>query len=50
VLHLHELKKRLEAMLTRDGRKAAAEACFRFLPDRVRLDLTGFEEVDIFAH
>ena len=50
VLHLHELKNRLEAMLTRDGRKAAAEACFRFLPDRVRLDLTGFEEVDIFAH
>jgi ribonuclease D len=50
VLHLHELRDRLEAMLAREGRKAAAEACFRFLPDRVRLDLSGFEEVDIFAH
>jgi ribonuclease D len=50
VLHLHGLKDRLEAMLARDGRKTAAETCFRFLPDRVRLDLMGFEEVDIFAH
>lgn len=50
VLHLHELKDRLESMLAREGRKAFAEACFRFLPDRVRLDLAGFEEMDIFAH
>jgi len=50
VLYLHELKNRLEGMLAREGRKAAAEACFRFLPDRVRLDLAGFDEMDIFAH
>lgn len=50
VLHLHELKDRLEGMLAREGRGAMAEACFRFLPDRVRLDLAGFEDVDIFAH
>lgn len=50
VTHLHELKDRLEAMLAREGRTGLAEACFRFLPDRVRLDLAGFEEMDIFAH
>jgi hypothetical protein len=27
-----------------------AEACFRFLPVRVGLDLAGFEDQDIFAH
>ena len=27
-----------------------AAACFRFLPDRVRLDLAGFASEDIFAH
>ena len=28
---------------------AAAEACFRFLPVRARLDLAGFEDEDIFT-
>jgi ribonuclease D len=50
VAHLHELKRRLEAMLAREGRAAAAAACFAFLPERARLDLAGFEEIDIFAH
>jgi ribonuclease D len=27
-----------------------AAACFRFLPDRVRLDLAGWAAEDIFAH
>jgi ribonuclease D len=36
-------------MLARESRDALAAACFRFLPDRVRLDLAGFAE-DIFAH
>jgi ribonuclease D len=27
-----------------------AQACFDFLPARARLDLAGWEEVDIFAH
>ena len=30
--------------------KQLAAACFRFLPDRVRLDLAGFAADDIFAH
>lgn len=50
VLHLHALKARLDAMLIREGRADLAEACFRFLPHRVRLDLAGFAAEDIFAH
>jgi ribonuclease D len=50
VLHLHALKEKLDAMLAREGRTAMAEACFRFLPDRARLDLAGWAEEDIFAH
>jgi ribonuclease D len=50
VLHLHALKERLDAMLAREGRADLAAACFRFLPDRVRLDLAGWAAEDIFAH
>ncbi len=50
VLHLHQIKSRLEAMLIREGRLGAAEACFRYLPERARLDLAGFEDTDIFSH
>jgi ribonuclease D len=50
VLHLHALKARLDAILRREGRAEMAEACFRFVPTRARLDLAGFEDTDIFAH
>jgi ribonuclease D len=50
VVHLHAIKDRLDAMLAREGRTELAAACFRFLPDRVRLDLAGWEEEDVFAH
>jgi ribonuclease D len=50
VLHLHALKRTLDAMLVRQGRTPLAEACFAFLPIRARLDLAGFEDVDIFSH
>lgn len=50
VLYLHALHKKLSFMLEREQRSDLAEACFKFLPDRVRLDLMGWEEVDIFAH
>ena len=50
VIHLHALKQRLDVMLAREGREQLAQACFRFLPDRVRLDLAGFAGEDIFAH
>jgi ribonuclease D len=50
VLHLHALKEKLDVMLAREERKGLADACFRFLPDRVRLDLAGWGAEDIFAH
>ena len=50
VLHLHALKDKLDAMLAREGRGELAAACFRFLPDRVRLDMAGWAEQDIFSH
>jgi ribonuclease D len=50
VLHLHALWARLEALLIREARLELAEACFRFLPTRGRLDMLGYDEPDIFAH
>jgi len=50
VLHLHDLKRKLELMLAREERVHLAEACFQFLPARAELDLKGWEDTDIFAH
>lgn len=50
VLHLHQLKERLEAMLDREGRRPMAEACFDFVLVRAAMDLAGWEDIDIFAH
>ena len=50
VLHLHALWGKLKALLEREGRLELAEACYRFLPARARLDLLGYEDPDIFHH
>jgi ribonuclease D len=50
VLHLHRLRDVLAVRLAREDRTRVAEACFRFLPTRARLDLMGWSEADIFAH
>ena len=50
VLHLHALRDKLDAMLKRESRDALARAAFAYLPDRVRLDLAGFEAMDVFSH
>ena len=50
VLYLHQIKAGLEAMLIREGRLEMAQACFDFLPMRARLDLSGWDEQDIFSH
>ncbi|MGJ4858152.1 ribonuclease D [Labrys sp. KB_33_2] len=50
VLHLHELKSKLDTTLAREGRSEVARACFDFLPTRALLDLNGWPETDIFAH
>ena len=50
VLYLHRLRDVLVGRLARDGRTKEADACFRFLPTRSKLDLMGWAEEDIFAH
>ena len=50
VLYLHQLRDKLVERLEREGRAKEADACFRFLPTRARLDLMGWDEQDIFAH
>jgi ribonuclease D len=50
VLYLHQIKEKLDAMLTRLDRHEIAKRCFDFLPHRVGLDLAGFEQLDIFHH
>lgn len=50
VLYLHALRDKLIGRLERENRMKEAEACFRFLPTRAKLDLMGWPETDIFAH
>ncbi|MEM5502744.1 ribonuclease D [Ahrensia kielensis] len=50
VLYLHKLMDALKLRLERDGRMKEAEACFKFLPTRAKLDLMGWPEQDIFSH
>lgn len=50
VLHLHLVRERLIVMLEREGRMDLAQACFDFLNVRARLDLEGWDEIDVFAH
>ncbi len=50
VLHLHEIRRRLDRMLAREGREALAAGCFAFLPQRAELDLAGWAGQDIFAY
>ena len=50
VLFLHSLKEKLDEMLAREGRQEIFNSCVKFLPTRAKLDLKGFDEVDIFSH
>ena len=50
VLYLHALREKLDAMLQREGREGYARAAFAYLPERVRLDIAGFEAMDVFSH
>ncbi|MFY9969350.1 MAG: ribonuclease D [Roseiarcus sp.] len=50
VLYLHALREKLDAMLAREGRAALAQAAFTYLPERARLDLAGFQDMDVFSH
>ena len=48
VRYLFDLKRKLSAILEREGRLDLAERCFAFLPTRRDLDLSGFDQ--IFEH
>ena len=50
VLYLHTIWARLHELLQREGRLEIAEAAYRFLPTRAKLDLLGYTEPDLFAH
>src|SRR3546814_17033614 len=39
VLHLHDLRAKLDVMLAREGREGLARACFEFLPARAAPDI-----------
>lgn len=50
VLYLHGLKEKLNDMLKRENRTHLAQSCFDFMATRVELDLSGWPDIDIFAH
>jgi len=50
VLHLHDIRDKLNKMLERENRRDLAFECFKFLPMRVELDLLGWGEIDIFSY
>ena len=50
VLHLHALRKKLDDMLAREGRRDLAQNCLDFIPASATLDLAGWLETDIFSH
>ena len=50
VIHLHKLRDIFNVLLIREGRMELAQSCFDFIPNRAKLDLAGWSEVDIFAH
>jgi len=50
VLHLHKIKKKLDAILKRENRIYLANSCFEFISHRTDLDLNGWQDVDIFKH
>ncbi|MDR2778347.1 MAG: ribonuclease H-like domain-containing protein [Rickettsiales bacterium] len=50
VLFLHRIKDRLNIILENERRKELVEECFRFLHTRIKLDLLGWEDTDIFSH
>ena len=50
VLYLHKIKNILDKMLKRENRLELANACFKFINNRTRLDMLGWNEIDIFSH
>ncbi len=50
VLYLHKIKIELDNLLKREEKVDIARLCFEFIKTRSKLDLIGFESLDIFSH
>jgi ribonuclease D len=50
VIYLFRLKEKLEEMIAREDRQELLQKSFDFLPIRVKLDLAGWHDTDIFSH
>ena len=50
VIYLHKIKNALHKMLVRENRTNIAKACFDFIEHRTKLDLMGWDDLDIFRH
>ncbi len=50
VLYLHKLKSKLNKILEREKRINLANECFESLKTIVKLDMEGFQELNIFTH
>ena len=50
VLYLHKIKIELDSLLKREKKVDIARLCFDFIKTRSKLDLIGFDSLDIFSH
>lgn len=50
VLYLHKIKDKLNVILENENRTELVRECFKFLPTKVKLDLEGWGDIDIFSH
>jgi ribonuclease D len=50
VLYLHKIKEKLDKILENENRKELVDECFKFLQTRIKLDLSGWTNCDIFSH
>ena len=50
VLYLHQIKNELDIILEREKRAHLLAPILKFLPTRVKMDLEGWEDMDIFSH
>ena len=50
MIFLHKIKEELIKILNQENRLKLAEDTFKFLITRSSLYLSGFNEIDIFAH
>ena len=50
VLYLHQIKKELDLILDREKRSHLLSPILKFLPTRVKMDLKGWDNMDIFSH